>query len=444
MAIQSISVHGQILEADLTPAIGTVTFRILQELRDTVDNIVLAPTEFVATLDVNGEFTITLPTTDNPDVTPQGWSYWVYVDTNAWNPDPFYIQLPFALGPVAEFADLIPVTTSPCTPDGSACAPLSIVGEVADLVLDVEALNVRVTDVEGDIATIEITLAPIPGQIAALQATESALVATVNIHTGQITALQAADTALESALHSSDAAWITTGILPHARLSGTIPENETVVLWNRPTLVSPGTAADSWRWLYNGTRTVYGNEYNLLRVRGVPEDQVPARFMSNFARDGLATGILQASLSDAATHLFQVLGNGSILGPGGLSMLPTGALAVTFNAAGAGNAATINDGNVANTGAPYPVTTTLEAANRRVHLDGSMANTSGVSIAAQTTLFTVDAAHRPTAWVQFTARTSTNLACRATVKGATGAFCLDQALAAGATVSFDGANWRKS
>jgi hypothetical protein len=241
---------------------------------------------------------------------------------------------------------------------------------------------------------------------------------------------------------SQDAAWITTGILPYQRLAGTIPENETIVLYNRPTLSNPGTALDSWRWLYNGTRTVYGNEFNLLRVRGVPEDQVPARFMSNAARDGLTTAVFQVSLSNASTHLFQVLGNGSILGPAGASMLPSAPLGVAFTGTIA-NATLINDGVVGNTGAPYPVTSTYTASDNRVWLDGNFTNT-GASVPAQTTLFTIDAAHRPAAWVQFFGRTSGNLAVRFTCKGATGVCVADQAIGTGITYSVDGANFRKA
>jgi hypothetical protein len=71
MALITIPVHGQIL-APVTnvPAVGTVKFRILQELQDIVDNITYSPVTFTATLDLNGEFTINLPTTDNPDITP--------------------------------------------------------------------------------------------------------------------------------------------------------------------------------------------------------------------------------------------------------------------------------------------------------------------------------------------------------------------------------------
>lgn len=388
MALVTIDVHGEILNPDgLTPAVGTVTFRLLTELRDTVANITYEPTDWVATLDGLGEFTITLPTTDNPDITPLDWTYQVFVSTTQWR-EKFYIELPAALGPVAEFADLIPLDDPiDCTPDGTACAPISLVGEVTTLEAEVDALQVDI----------------------------------VNI----------------------DASQITTGTLAYQRLGGNIAENDTVV-FNRPTLVNPGTAADVWQFQYNGQRVIYLNEFDCLRGRGLDQVQTVARFMSHVNRDGTPLAIFQISLSDALTHLFEVRANGEILASGGLSMLPTAALGVTFVAAGAGNAALINDGNVVNTGAPYAVTTTLEAANRRVHLDGSMANNSGVAIPAQTTLFTVDPAHRPTAWAQFTGRTSTNLACRITVKGATGAVCIDQSLAAAATLSFDGANWRKS
>jgi len=115
MALITIPVHGQIL-APVTnvPAVGTVKFRILQELQDIVDNVTYSPVTFTATLDLNGEFTINLPTTDNPDITPLNWVYWVSVQTDIWSPEPYYVQLPFAPG-TTEFADLVPVEYDPCT-----------------------------------------------------------------------------------------------------------------------------------------------------------------------------------------------------------------------------------------------------------------------------------------------------------------------------------------
>lgn len=127
MALVMVNLHGEILDGDgVTPAVGTVRFQIIQELRDTVANIIYAPTEYLATLDLNGEFTISLPTTDNPDVTPLDWTYRVVVATDVWA-ETFRMSLP-GPGPNAEFADLLPTEVgdgSGCTPDGTACAPIS-------------------------------------------------------------------------------------------------------------------------------------------------------------------------------------------------------------------------------------------------------------------------------------------------------------------------------
>lgn len=114
MALTTVQVHGEILDPDgLTPAVGTVTFRTLIELRDVVDNITYTPAAFTATLDVNGEFTIVLPTTDNADIIPLNWVYQVYIDTATWTRTQ-YVQLPFAPG-VTEFADLTPLEYDPCS-----------------------------------------------------------------------------------------------------------------------------------------------------------------------------------------------------------------------------------------------------------------------------------------------------------------------------------------
>lgn len=113
MALTTVTVHGEIIDpSTFTPAVGNVRFVIMQKLRDLVDNIIYGPTTFTATLDVNGEFTIALPATDNPDITPVDWVYNIFVNTTNWN-DQFYAQLPFAPG-ITEFADLIPVDFDPC------------------------------------------------------------------------------------------------------------------------------------------------------------------------------------------------------------------------------------------------------------------------------------------------------------------------------------------
>ena len=417
MALTTIQVHGEILDPDgLTPAVGTVTFTNRVELRDTVANVVYEPARWVATLDVNGEFTITLPVTDNPDITPLNWTYGVYVSTTQWR-EAFSIELPAALGPVAEFADLIPLDDpDTCTPDGTACAPISLVGQVETLQAEVDDILVSfVVSVNGESGIVILSAADVGADPAGSAA------------------------AVDALLHASDASWITSGTLDYRRLGGIIAENLSVV-FGRATLVSPGTAADVWQWQYNGTRVTYINEYSCLRVRGIPDNQVPARFMSHNTRDGTPLATFQVGLSDAVTMLFQVLANGDILAPGGLSMLPSAYQPVSFNGTTA-SAALISDG--ANTGAPYTLGTTLHAAANRVYMEGAVANTGGVAIAGGTVLFTIAAAHKPTAWVQFNERTSTTLSARVTIRP-DGTVRLDQSLAPLATVSFDGLNWRKN
>lgn len=124
MALTTVTVHGIILEpVTNVPAVGTVQFNTLIELRDVVDNIVYAPMTFTATLDLNGEFTIVLPATDNPDVTPLNWVYQVWINTDILNAVQ-YFQIPFSVG-ITEFADLTPLDFDPCVSQVPASTPIA-------------------------------------------------------------------------------------------------------------------------------------------------------------------------------------------------------------------------------------------------------------------------------------------------------------------------------
>lgn len=71
-SVTLVPIHGKILRTDAngTPAIGSVAFVPPQALRDTTGNVVLGPTRYTVALDAGGEFTISLPATDDPDITP--------------------------------------------------------------------------------------------------------------------------------------------------------------------------------------------------------------------------------------------------------------------------------------------------------------------------------------------------------------------------------------
>jgi hypothetical protein len=120
----------------------------------------------------------------------------------------------------------------------------------------------------------------------------------------------------------------------------------------------------------------------------------------------------------------------------GASLLPSSWTAVTFPT-NVISAAAINDGNVSNTGAPFTVGSQYIPALNRVFLRGAIFNNTGGSLTAQSTLLTLDSAHRPAKWVQTSGRTSTNLACQVTIK-TTGVLVISQALADQAFLPLDG------
>lgn len=113
-SVTTIPVHGKILRADAsgTPAVGTVKFAIPQTLRDTTGNVLLGPVTYLATLDANGEFTLSLPATDDSDISPSGWVYTVTIATGEWV-DEFLISVPVATAGTLELADVAPAATPP-------------------------------------------------------------------------------------------------------------------------------------------------------------------------------------------------------------------------------------------------------------------------------------------------------------------------------------------
>lgn len=113
--ITTVAVHGQILNQDGTAAKGTVTFAVPYELHDTGANVIVGPARpIVATLSGTGEFTVQLPATDDPDISPTGWTYQVHQATTAGSPPAWPLSVPVASsGTGLEFADLSPAQPVP-------------------------------------------------------------------------------------------------------------------------------------------------------------------------------------------------------------------------------------------------------------------------------------------------------------------------------------------
>lgn len=80
-----------------SPAKGRVTFTPTARVLDDQDAVVIEDT-ITATLDINGSFSIALPTTDNLLLSPQGWAYQVNVRLYGVKPKKFFVVLPYGDG----------------------------------------------------------------------------------------------------------------------------------------------------------------------------------------------------------------------------------------------------------------------------------------------------------------------------------------------------------
>lgn len=81
--LHTVAVSGTILNpADGTPATGTVTFAMPYPLRDVQGHVIVGNTPITATL-VNGAFTVSLPATDQSQISPLNWVYTVTINTSA-------------------------------------------------------------------------------------------------------------------------------------------------------------------------------------------------------------------------------------------------------------------------------------------------------------------------------------------------------------------------
>lgn len=95
-AITPVTLHGRIVAPGpaQTPAVGEVTFEMPFPLLDSADEVIVAPEPITVALTVTGEFTVVLPATDAPTISPAGWTYRVVVDTDIWR-TAFDIEVPY-------------------------------------------------------------------------------------------------------------------------------------------------------------------------------------------------------------------------------------------------------------------------------------------------------------------------------------------------------------
>lgn len=72
-----VTIRGKYVRLDGQPVTGNVTFTTTAILTDVASQTVIVPTTLSVALDAAGAFTIAVPASDDPDVTPTGWTYTV-------------------------------------------------------------------------------------------------------------------------------------------------------------------------------------------------------------------------------------------------------------------------------------------------------------------------------------------------------------------------------
>lgn len=173
-----IPVHGKYLTLLGAPASGKVTFSSSFSLRDAESNEIIIPVRIEATLDSNGEFTVNLPATDDPDIDPSGWSYHVVESFIGWS-EQYDIVVPFDHVGTLEMSDVPRV--QPLYPVSEFATPAQLNEETSQRVAADASLSTqigalltqyRVTGValSGNTLTLSTTTGPIAVTATALGA----------------------------------------------------------------------------------------------------------------------------------------------------------------------------------------------------------------------------------------------------------------------------------
>lgn len=112
-SVTTITVTGQYLDATGAAVRGSVTFTLDQTLLVAGASAFIAATDYTVPLDANGEFSVALPATNDPDVAPSGFTWEVRENFDGGRT--FDISLPTNLAPTVDLSTIAPALTAPIT-----------------------------------------------------------------------------------------------------------------------------------------------------------------------------------------------------------------------------------------------------------------------------------------------------------------------------------------
>lgn len=120
----TVIVRGRYVYLDGTPAIGDVKFTGQVVATSAATDTIIVPNTIVAPLDGGGQFSVALPATNDPDVTPNGWTYTVLENLTGGGGRTYSIDVPVSAKVSGiDLSDVAPIT--PSTGDPTAFVTLS-------------------------------------------------------------------------------------------------------------------------------------------------------------------------------------------------------------------------------------------------------------------------------------------------------------------------------
>lgn len=106
------TVTGTYTNSSGSPAKGRVTFTPTSTIVDD-DSLIISTDTLTAQLNTAGSFSIELPATDNPRLSPRNWAYLVNVRLYGVKPSKYYIKIPYETGQPVDISDYTSLAVSP-------------------------------------------------------------------------------------------------------------------------------------------------------------------------------------------------------------------------------------------------------------------------------------------------------------------------------------------
>ena len=448
-SITPITLTGTYLKPDGSPESGTIKFRTALVTLSSGDNTVISIGPIDVTLDQNGQFSIDLIPTDDPDWFPQGWQYYIYEDLSGRGGRRGYFELPYDTASftidIADISLIIPVeggsvpsnTFIPLSQKGhvNGVATLGSDGKVPEAQLPVSAGGSGVDSVNSQTGTVVLTFSDVgaaPASGSANYAPASGSTAYIAVGArgaangvasldsgGKVPSAQlpASASGVDSVNGASgtvvltfsdvdalsDSAVIDESLIPRQI---EIAEAQTFRVDRPDDLVNPGTAADMFACYINGRRTGYFNEEGYIRCRSRNDNDVSARFQGyeNAESTSPTTSVFEVTNSDNSIIHFKVTNAGDATVRHDMTV--TNNLTVSGAAAITGNVTAANHGgsgwqavsagtnvSVAGTGGYSAVQVYKDKATNMIHVRGRAEATG--TVATNGVLFTIPSGYRP-------------------------------------------------